>query len=147
MTMAESAAIHRAPTRNAVIRLLESAELPTSDLTDAHLQSFFYIGSAAAPLGIIGVEFHGPNALLRSLVVRPEHRARGLAKRLVDHVESYARERSAIAIYLLTTTAEGFFRSRGYLSASRDSAPRAIRSTPEFSALCPASSAFLVKRL
>ena len=145
--MSESVALHRAPNRVAVIRLLQGAQLPTADLTDAHMQNFFYAGSEDAPLGIVGVEFHGNDALLRSLVVSPERRARGLGQRLVEHAEQCAREHGATSMYLLTTTAERFFLSRGYLAASRESAPLPIRSTPEFSALCPASSAFLSKRL
>ncbi len=34
-------AIHRGPDRAEVIRLSDSAALPTSDLTDDHMQDFF----------------------------------------------------------------------------------------------------------
>ncbi len=57
------------------------------------------------------------------------------------------RGQGARAIYCLTTTAEAFFRRRGYVDADRDRAPAAVRETREFSAICPASSAFLVKKL
>jgi len=140
-------AIRRAPSHTSVARLLESASLPTSDLADEHMQNFFYAGPAAAPAGIVGLQFFGADALLRSLVVTPPNRAHGLGQRLVEHAEQYARERGAATVYLLTTTAEAFFRARGYVVTSRDSAPPAIKSTPEFSSLCPASSAFLSKRL
>jgi arsenate reductase len=50
-------------------------------------------------------------------------------------------------IYLLTTTAAGFFGKRGYLPADRDQAPAGIRATREFSGVCPASAAFMVKHL
>ncbi len=140
-------AINRAPDRTAVIRLLESASLPTIDLTDGHMEDFFYVGPPTAPIGIVGVQFHGVDALLRSLVVTSAHRTQGLGQQLVERAEDHARERGAASVYLLTTTAESFFRSRGYVVTSRDSASPAIRSTPEFAALCPASSAFLSKRL
>lgn len=140
-------AIQPAPRRVDVERLLKSVELPTSDLTDDHMRDFFYIGPASAPIGIVGVQLYGANALLRSLVVSAEHRTQGLGQRLVEHAEHHARERGAGAVYLLTTTAELFFLSLGYAPTARDSAPTAIRSTPEFAGLCPASSAFLSKRL
>jgi amino-acid N-acetyltransferase len=140
-------AIHRAPPHAEVARLLQGAALPTSDLRDADMQDFFYAGPVTAPIGIVGLQFFGPDALLRSLVVAPGHRAHGLGQRLVQHAEQHARERGAATVFLLTTTAEAFFRSRGYVVTSRDSAPLAIRSTPEFAGLCPASSAFLSKRL
>jgi amino-acid N-acetyltransferase len=140
-------AIHRAPRRPDVTRLLEDAALPTSDLSDDHMKDFFYAGPATAPVGIVGLQFFGSAALLRSLVVTPTHRTQGLGRRLIEHAEEHARERGAAIVYLLTTTAEAFFRARGYVITPRDSAPTEIRSTPEFSSLCPASSAFLSKRL
>ena len=145
--MSTTQTIHQQPDFEAALRLLKSAELPTSDLTDAHLHHFFYIGSATAPQGLVGVELLGPDALLRSLVVVPEYRSRGLGVRLVERAETYARARGATAVYILTTTAERFFRARGYVTASRDQAPQAISATTEFSSLCPASSAFLCKQL
>jgi amino-acid N-acetyltransferase len=48
---------------------------------------------------------------------------------------------------LLTTTAEDFFRALGYARIARELAPEAIRTTREFSSLCPASSVVMVKRL
>jgi amino-acid N-acetyltransferase len=140
-------AIHRRPASGAAAALLESAGLPVSDLTDVYMEDFFYVGPASAPIGLIGVEMCGVDALLRSLVVNPEHRSAGLGQALVAHAESHAREQGARAIYCLTTTAETFFRRRGYVDADRDRAPAAVRETREFSAICPASSAFLVKKL
>jgi amino-acid N-acetyltransferase len=140
-------AIRFAPDRTAVLQLLESASLPTADLGEADMNDFLHAGSPHAPIGIVGVQFFGADALLRSLVVNAEHRTRGLGRALVERAELHARERAATTIYLLTTTAESFFLARGYSVASRDSAPAAIRATPEFAGLCPASSAFLSKRL
>lgn len=145
--MSESNLIHRMPSRDAVVSLLQSASLPTSDLTDAHMNHFFYVGSDAQPSGIVGVEVFGSDALLRSLVVAPNRRRSGLGCKLVTHAEQHCRMSGATAIYLLTMTAEHFFLGRGYRQASRDSAPSAIRSTSEFSGLCPANSAFLSKSL
>jgi len=139
--------IESSPERAGAIRLLEAAELPTSDLTDAHMADFFYSGSSAAPNGLVGVEFLETDALLRSLVVVPDQRGSGLGSALVERAESHARARGARAIFLLTTTAERFFRSRGYVPADRASAPEAVRTSREFADLCPASSAFLVKHL
>lgn len=140
-------AIHQAPRRADIVRLLESASLPTSDLSDRDMKEFFYAGPATAPIGIVGLQFYGSDALLRSLVVSASHRTQGLGQSLVEHAEQHARTRGVATVYLLTTTAEHFFRSRGYVVTPRDSAPPAIRSTAEFASLCPASSAFLSKRL
>jgi amino-acid N-acetyltransferase len=143
----ELATIKQHPDFEAALGLLKSVALPTSDLTDAHMRHFFYIGSPMAPVGLVGVEFHGPDALLRSLVVTPEYRSRGAGARLVEHAERHARNQGAFAVYILTTTAERFFCALGYVAASREQAPVAIKETSEFSSLCPSSSAFLCKRL
>lgn len=142
-----STPIEQWPTHAAAVRLLQSASLPSADLTDEHMRHFFYSGSASEPIGLVGVEFCGQDALLRSLVVNPEQRQSGLGSALVRKAEDYARSRGARSMFLLTTTAAAFFKSRGYASAERSSAPEAIRSTREFSELCPASSEFLVKPL
>ena len=133
--------------RAGVVRLLQSAALPSEDLSAAHLEHFFFSGTASAPSGLIGLELYGRDALLRSLVVAPEFRRTGLASALVQHAERYAHEQGAAAIFLLTTTAEEFFKHRGYVVADRANAPAAIRATREFADLCPASSALLVKAL
>ena len=135
------------PALTVVRALLENAGLPAADLSDAHMAHFFFSGPAAAPDGLVGVELCGPHALLRSLVVVPARRTSGLGTRLVEHAEAHARAAGARDLYLLTTTAEAFFRRRGYRTAKRDDAPPEIRRTSEFADICPASSAFLSKTL
>ena len=135
------------PSRDAAAALLELAGLPSSDLTDAHMEHFFYCGPATQPGGVVGIEVCGEAALLRSLVVAGEHRSTGMGAALTQRAEQYARELGARSLYLLTTTAEDFFARRGYVSAERASAPVAIQNTREFAGLCPASSAFMVKHL
>jgi amino-acid N-acetyltransferase len=142
-----SEAILPRPSRKIACAMLNSASLPSSDLTEGHMEHFFYCGPATAPRGLVGLEFCGSDALLRSLVVVPEYRSTGIGRVLVEHVESYARGRGARSMFLLTTTARTFFTHRGYEPTARESAPVAIRATREFAALCPATSAFMVKRL
>jgi len=139
--------IHSRPNLRTAKSLLEAAGLPTSDLTEAHCEHFFYAGPPSAPEGLVGLELFGDVALLRSLVVRPELRSSGMGSALVQFAEDHARAQNVREMYLLTTTAEPFFLRRGYGPATRDSAPPAIRSTREFSGICPASSAFLSKPL
>jgi amino-acid N-acetyltransferase len=142
-----SATVNRRPARAIAAKLLQEAELPASDLTDAHMEHFYFCGPASAPIGLVGLELCGQDVLMRSLVVAPNERFRGLGKQLVTHAENEARARGIRAIYILTTTAANFFGRRGYVEASRDLAPEAIRATKEFAGICPASSAFMVKWL
>jgi amino-acid N-acetyltransferase len=135
------------PGRTSVVALLEAASLPASDLTDEHMEHFFAAGPASSLLGVAGLEFCGRDALLRSLAVAAGQRSSGLGSALVDRAETHARAHGVRSIYLLTTTAEGFFERRGYRSVPRASAPPEIRETREFADMCPASSAFMVKVL
>jgi amino-acid N-acetyltransferase len=135
------------PPAAAVKQLLEEARLPTSDLTEAHLEHFLGCGENGALEGVVGLELYPPLALLRSLAVTSISRSRGLGATLLAEAERYARSREVKEIYLLTTTAERFFARAGYERIQREAAPQAIRETQEFSSLCPASSAFMRKRL
>jgi amino-acid N-acetyltransferase len=129
------------------VALLQSQELPVSDITDAHLEHFFFVGSDGSPTGLVGLEIYGADALLRSLVVGENARNKGLGSALVEHAEQYAGAMSVRSIYLLTTTAEAFFKRLSYMRIDRSQAPSSIEQTREFASLCPASSAFMVKSL
>jgi amino-acid N-acetyltransferase len=145
--MPEPLMIRERPPRSGVVALLEAEGLPASDLTEAHLQHFFFAGADGAPIALVGLEIYGQDALLRSLVVSAVVRTRGLGSSLLLHAEEYAAAHDVRALYLLTTTAEAYFEHRGYRRIDRAEAPTSIRSTREFASLCPASSAFMIKRL
>jgi amino-acid N-acetyltransferase len=126
---------------------LRAADLPIEDLTDFHLQHFFIATSMGSAVGLVGLELHGRDALLRSLVVDRHARTKGIGTRLVDQAEAHARICGIESIYLLTTTAERFFAHRGYARIERNIAPESIRTTREFSSLCPTNSALMLKHL
>lgn len=135
------------PDFDAARALLEAAGLPVEDLTPSYFEHFFHMGSAREPTALTGLELLGDVALLRSLVVTPSLRGAGAGSRLLAHAEAYAAQHGVARIYLLTTTAAGFFSKHGYRPAERAQAPEKIRSTREFSGICPASSTFMVKHL
>ena len=135
------------PSLPAAVDLLQRAGLPSEDLTDEQLEAFFLAGDPTTPLGIVGLELSPPHGLLRSLAVDAPARAVGVGSRLLAHAEAHARSRGVRSLYLLTTTAEAFFAARGYAPADRSEAPPIIRSSTEFTALCPASAALMVKHL
>jgi amino-acid N-acetyltransferase len=139
--------IRERPPQLSVVALLEAEGLPASDLTETHLEHFFFIGSDGAPSALVGLEIYGEAALLRSLVVSAAARTQGLGSALVLHAEEYAVAHRVRSLYLLTTTAEAYFEHRGYRRIDRSRAPPSIQSTREFASLCPASSAFMIKRL
>jgi amino-acid N-acetyltransferase len=145
--MAEPLMIRGRPPRSTAVALLQVQGLAVSDITDEHLEHFFFVGSDGSPTGLVGLEVYGSNALLRSLVVGENARSNGLGSALIEHAEQYAASKSVRSIYLLTTTAEAFFKRLGYKRIERTQAPPAIERTREFASLCPASAAFMVKSL
>jgi amino-acid N-acetyltransferase len=135
------------PKLSAVKQLLSESSLPIEDITAQHLQHFFGCGSGLELEGLVGLELYGEVALLRSLAVAASRRGSGVGSGLVAHAERHARDQGVQSLYLLTTTAEKFFLRRGYTRIPRDESPAAIKSTSEFSGICPTSSAFMVKYL
>lgn len=130
-----------------IFPLLTGCNLPVADISVSSPPQFFGIRAAGSVIAVIGLEHFQAVGLLRSLAVSPSHRGRGLAQELVRFVESFAISCGVESLYLLTTTAEAFFAKLGYCPASRQEAPQAIQATPQFSGLCPSSSAFLSKRI
>jgi amino-acid N-acetyltransferase len=96
---------------------------------------------------VVGLELFGETGLLRSLAVRRDLRGAGFGGRLVQAAEDAAMNQGATNLFLLTTTAEAFFGSRGYERCDRVTAPPAIKATAEFTSLCPSSAAFMRKYL
>jgi amino-acid N-acetyltransferase len=100
------------PSEAGVKRLLKASQLDSSDLTPEHLRHFFGLGPEGELEGVVGLELFGAVALLRSLAVVPSRRRVGLGTKLVAHAEDYARGLGIKSLYLLTNTAESFFKHR-----------------------------------
>jgi amino-acid N-acetyltransferase len=79
--------IRERPPHLSAMALLEAEGLPASDLTEAHLEHFFFTGTDGAPSALVGLEIRGEYALLRSLVVSAAARSQGLGSALVLHAE------------------------------------------------------------
>lgn len=132
---------------SAIRALLAQAQLPTADLDGPHGVSFWVARGDGVVLGAVGLETFGSAGLLRSLVVAPQSRGSGLGIALADAAESAARSAGVHELVLLTQTAEPFFARRGYGVIERAAAPAAVRASPEFGSLCPASATCMRKRL
>ena len=126
-------------------QLLIDANLPADDFVPEHLA--FIASDDEQPVAAIGCERFGDAWLLRSLVVAEGQRSRGLGARLVAALEADAREQGVGEIWLLTIDADEFFASLGYRRRERGEAPEVIRSTAEFSDLCPASAVLMAQSL
>ena len=131
--------------RAAIMTLLTAGQLPVEDLEAEPLDLFLVLEDGLSVVGTVGLERYGDIALVRSLAVASNARGQGHGQALAPAAESLAARSGISTLYLLTTSAEGFFRSRGYKTISRDECPAAIRATPQFSALCPATAVVMVR--
>lgn len=142
------ASIHPATSddRTAIVALLEAAGLP-HDLPKEILPEFRVLRVEGSVRGVVGLEPVGQTALLRSLAVDPAVQGQGYGTALVREAEAHAREQGLDVLYLLTTTAAGFFAELGYKPAARAEVPSAIAQTDEFARLCPDTATCMQKSL
>ena len=130
--------------RDGLKATLARAGLPVDDIEgDGPL--FWRFERDDMPVGFAGIEVHGSDALLRSLVTLPPLRLQGIGGAMVEKMEVEARARGARAIYLLTETSVDFFTGLGYAPCARDRVPAAIAATAQFAKLCPASATVMAK--
>jgi amino-acid N-acetyltransferase len=128
--------------------LLAANGLPVEDVSTTLIKGFLTIRTASGTIVASGgLQRLGSSVLLRSLVVTPELRGTGIARRLVARLEADARALGYDELWLLTTTAERFFGAAGYERASRDDAPADVRSCRQFAVLCPSTAICMRKRL
>lgn len=126
--------------------LLDRNGLPTMDVEPA--QGSFYLASDDTDVvGIGGLEIYGTDALLRSVVVTEPNRRTGIGRTLCETLEEQARTTGVSTLYLLTTTATGFFQRCGYRVVDRETAPPRIQETPQFREHCPSSADCMKKEL
>jgi amino-acid N-acetyltransferase len=126
--------------------LLDENELPSRDVRSKP-DAFYVARRGGERVGVGGVEVHGTDGLLRSVVVERSARGRGYGTALCDALEAAAAAQGVGTLYLLTTTAAPFFAARGYAEIPRTEAPAAVRETTEFAELCPRSATCLRKVL
>ena len=131
--------------RKAVFSLLEDAGLTRAGIAPG--LPHFFVARSRDPLfpvaGVVGLEFYGEYALLRSLAVAREYRGRGLGRRLTARALEAAAGRGVREVYLLTVTAQGFFERLGFTAVAREDVPAPLRQSLEFREVCPASAAVM----
>ena len=127
-------------------RRLAEAHLPHNDL-DAHLRHFIVAVEGELIVGIIGLEAYDHIGLLRSLVVAPDLRKHGIGRDLVERLCEHAIAEGVRDLYLLTVDAQDYFSKCGFARVERSLAPAAIRTTRQFSELCPSSAVLMYRSL
>lgn len=140
--MAPDLTLHRADEAGAldyIERLLSRADLPTADVRE-QAGAFRVATVAGERVGLGGVERHGRDGLVRSVVVEPSARGQGVGAALVAALADEVRAAGVERLFLLTTDAAAFFAAQGFEPVARESVPERIRETAQFASLCPDSA-------
>ena len=122
-----------------IARLLTAHDLPTAGVRD-HLGGFVVAAHDSTLLGCAGVEQHGEVGLLRSVAVVEGLGGHGVGTGLVRAALERARALGLHELYLLTTTAAGYFPRFGFETVGRDALPSALSASEELQGACPASA-------
>jgi amino-acid N-acetyltransferase len=131
----------------AIRRLLTDAALPLEGIEVAFPRGYVVAHAAADLVGSAGIEIYDQDALLRSLAVAARDRKAGLGARLVANRIDAARADGLASIFAITTTAADFFAHLGFERVGRDVVPGSVRSSAEFSSICPSTAAVFRKAL
>ncbi|MDO8281827.1 MAG: arsenic resistance N-acetyltransferase ArsN2 [Thermodesulfovibrionia bacterium] len=122
-----------------VSELLAAVDLPYQDI-DGHISNFLLAEEGGELIGVGGIEIVSNTALLRSLAVKEAARNNGIGKTFVDKIRSFAQLNNVEKLFLLTTTASGFFKKTGFEEIDRTRVPSEIKNTEEFKSICPSSA-------
>ena len=120
--------------------LLETAELPVSGVESQFGTSYAVAEENGELIGAVGIEVHGRYGLLRSAVVAPSQRGRGVGEALVFDRIDWSMRQELDALFLLTTTAAEYFPRFGFAAIDRARVPAEVQASAEFSSICPSSA-------
>ena len=129
-----------------ILQLLQDAGLPIDGLLE-HLDTAFVARDGRAIVGCSALETYDDGALLRSVVVAPTVRGRGVGQRLTAAALTLAQSLEMPAVYLLTTSAESYFPKFGFVRVTREQVPASIKQSIEFGSACPASAIVMCRAL
>ncbi|UCE11071.1 MAG: GNAT family N-acetyltransferase [Candidatus Thorarchaeota archaeon] len=121
----------------AVLKLLQLVGLPTEDV-ETHFENFMIWQDSETMkiLGCVGLEIYDDGMLMRSVAVHPSSRGRRIGKKLVDASLMKAKALGATSVYLLTDTAENYFKRLGFSLVAREDVPNGVKESIEFTKLC-----------
>ena len=129
-----------------VTGLLQQASLPLDGVPPDLAHFLVAETPEEGIIGVAGIELHGTAALLRSTAVEPSWQGSGVGRVLVEAMLAHAAQCRAQEVFLLTTTASGYFPKFGFVCVDRGTVPAALQESVEFRGACP-DSATVMRRV
>ncbi len=116
--------------------LLLENKLPIDGIED-HWRTFVVARSDGKVVGCGGSEAYQLAALIRSVAVEKAYRGQGIGRRIVRQLLDRLASRGIREFYLLTETAEAYFKKRGFKTIDRDEVHPQLLSSRELQGACP----------
>jgi len=116
--------------------LLKLNDLPIEGVDD-HWRTFVVAWDGDRLVGCGGAEAYQVAALIRSIAVDREYRSHGVGRQIVRNLLDRLSSRGLREFYLLTTTAEEYFKKRGFKRIDRDEVHPQLLSSRELQGACP----------
>ncbi len=120
--------------------LLESADLPVDGVADQFGAAYAVAEQNGELIAALGIERYGAFGLLRSAVVAPSYRGKGIGEALVLERMEWSAGQGIQSLYLLTTTAADYFPRFGFQVITRAEVPPEVQSSREFTSSCPSTA-------
>jgi N-acetylglutamate synthase-like GNAT family acetyltransferase len=133
--------------REGLAAALHGAGLPIDDVKEAGPLFWRFETTNDVPVGFGGLELHGPDAVLRSVVTLPPLRRRGVGAALVAALEGEAAMLKVGAVWLATTDCALFFGRLGYAACQAEEVPEPVRASAPFAVVRGPAATAMVKRL
>jgi amino-acid N-acetyltransferase len=130
----------------AILQLLSESGLPIDGLLD-HVNTAFVARAEARVVGCAALEIYPDGALLRSVAVAADAKGQGIGTELTRVALDLATTLGVPAVYLLTTTAEGFFPRFAFQPIARHEVPESVQRSVEFRSACPSTALVMRKPL
>jgi amino-acid N-acetyltransferase len=125
-----------------MFKLLKDNNLSAEGLLDDHVLRYALIGNQQL-IGIGALTIFQDEAMLRSVSVNKDHQENGVGRSLVQQIIREARSDNLNTLYLLTDTAEGFFKKLGFKTISRKELPVVFDQDILVQSACSLSSAVM----
>jgi len=108
---------------------LHGGHLPVNDLDQPGRWFWRFETPEELPVGFAGIEVHGQNGLLHSLVTLPPLRGRGCGSAMVTRLEFEAQLLGCAALWVVAPSTADFFTRLGFAPCEPGAAPEAIART------------------
>jgi len=119
--------------------ILEASNLPTAGV-DEHWRTFLVARDGNTIIACGGAEVYRIAALIRSMAVDLQYRSQGIGRRILRQLLDRLASHGVREFYLLTTSAESYFRKRGFKRIQRDEVHPQLLASREFQDACPSSA-------